>query len=94
LPSLRPKVRLQRHVDHLNNGRDRMSGNRLEMNLQTVSKCLRLLRVRESDSPRCDRGGGAWEQGLSSTAWSSSTMIGLRGLGIQGQRPTGRSSTR
>jgi hypothetical protein len=47
------KVRLQRHVDHLNNGRDRVSGNRLELSLQTVGKCLRLLRVGESDSPRC-----------------------------------------
>jgi hypothetical protein len=44
------KVRLQRHVDHLNNGRNRMNGNRPDLSLQTVRKCLRLLRVGESDS--------------------------------------------
>jgi hypothetical protein len=53
------KVRLQRHVDHLNNGRNRMSDNRLALSFQTVRKCLRLLGVRESDSPRCDQGGAS-----------------------------------
>jgi len=38
-------IRLQRSVDHFNNSRDRMNGNRLELNFQTVSNCLGLFRV-------------------------------------------------
>jgi hypothetical protein len=34
------KVGLQRHVHHLNNGRNRMTGNRLELSLQAVGKCF------------------------------------------------------
>jgi hypothetical protein len=36
-----------------------MSRNRLELSLQTVSKCLRHLRVGESDSPGVTRGRGS-----------------------------------
>jgi hypothetical protein len=51
LPGRGLKERLQRFVDHFNNGRNLMSGNRLELSLQTVSKCPRLLSRRERFPP-------------------------------------------
>jgi len=41
----RLKVRPQRHVNHLNNCRDRRVGHRLKLSLQSVSKGFGFLRV-------------------------------------------------
>src|SRR5215475_1910541 len=51
------KVRLQRHVNHLNNCRDRRVSHRLKLSLQSVSKGFGFLRVRDSDSPHGDQWG-------------------------------------
>jgi len=47
----RLKVRHQRHVNHLNNFRDRRIGQRLNLSLRRVSKGFGFLRVCENDSP-------------------------------------------
>jgi len=43
--------RLQRHINHLNNCRERGIGHRLKLSLQIVGKGFGFLRVCESDSP-------------------------------------------
>jgi hypothetical protein len=50
------EVRLQRHINHLNDGRDGRKEDRLKLSLQTVGKGFSFLRVSESISPRGDQG--------------------------------------
>jgi len=50
------EVRSQRHVNNLNNCRDRRIGHRLKLSLQILGKGFGFLRVCESDSPRGDQG--------------------------------------
>jgi hypothetical protein len=45
------EVRLERHVNFLNYGRNRMIGNRMDLIHLSVRNGLSLLRVRESESP-------------------------------------------
>jgi len=39
------EVRLRRHINHLNDGRDRRDGDRLKLSLQTVGEGFSFLRV-------------------------------------------------
>ena len=50
------EVRLQRHVNHLNDGRDRRNGDRLKLSLQTVGEGFRFLSLRERVPTGCPRG--------------------------------------
>ena len=51
------EVRTERHVNRLNNCRDRRIGHRLKLSLQIDCKVFGFLRVSERNSPWCDQGG-------------------------------------